>query len=253
MALRRGLLALFGLAGAGSLRGETTRPLVLLVDSATEWPMARLRGDELVGGMSLDLAQLLAARMGQPMQAIARPRRRLLQTLQSGEADWVCGYLEPWLPGPLRWSKAFFEQDEFIVTRADHPAPQKLTDLAGQRIGTLLGFVYPELEQALGKRFVREDVASAEANLRKLSAHRLAHIAVSARVLVAAQREARFTTALHPPLLLRRYLTRCALREGAPVDLAQLDRAIDQIQRDGSLRALYRRYDADSTRSSSRP
>lgn len=253
MALRRRALASLGLAWADRLRSQPTGPLMLLVDSATEMPMARLEGDRVVGGMTLELAQLLAARMGRSVEGIARPRRRLQATLQTGEADWICTYRMEWLPGNLQWSTPFFEQDEVIVSRADATAPRQLTDLAGQPIGTVLGFVYEDLEVALGKSFRRDDAPNAPANLRKLAAGRTAHAVVSLRLLEHQRRTGQFSSALHPPLLMRRYLTQCALRPGAPVSLQQLNQAIEQIQRDGSLRALYRRYDADSTRSNSRP
>ena len=254
MALSRRVFALSGLSCA-ALQAEPQRPLVLLVDSATEWPMARFAGDSVVGGMSLELGQLLAGQLGRPVRAIARPRRRMLRTLVEGEADWVCTYLQAWLPGPLRWSKGFFLQEDVIVSRADHARPQRLRDLRGRRIGTVLGFVYPELESALGVGFVREDAPSSEANLRKLAAGRVAHAAVSRRALDVAVREGLLRVAVHPALPVARPLTQCALGPHAPLPIEQLDQAIDAIQRDGSLQALYRRYAADdsSTRSSSRP
>ncbi len=104
MALTR--RAALAVAGAGPLQAAKAdeRPLVLLVDSATEMPMARLQGDEVVGGMTLELAQLLAKHMGRRVRGMARPRRRLMQTLLAGEADWVCTYMADWLPCPLQWS-----------------------------------------------------------------------------------------------------------------------------------------------------
>lgn len=254
--MRRRALCASALALPPGLRAQPGgRPLVLVVDSATDLPNARIEHDRVVGGLTLELAQLLAARMGVETVAISRPRRRLLQSLLDGEADWVCSYMAAWLPGPLRWSQGFFEHEEVVATRADHPAPRQLQDLAGQRLGTILGFVYPEVEAALGRDFLREDAPNAEANLRKLVAGRVAHALVSQRLLQYHRLQGRVPIALHPPLLVHRYRTQCALGPKASVSLEQLNRAIEQVQRDGSLQALTQRYAAaePSTRSSSRP
>ncbi len=108
----------------------------------------------------------------------------------------------------------------------------------------MLGFVYEDLDASLGADFRREDAPDAQANLRKLAAGRFAHAAVTLRLLDHLRRTGRFQVPLHPPLLMRRYLTQCALRPSAPVSLAQLNRAIAHVQKDGSLRALYQRYAA---------
>jgi len=230
------------LAPAGA-QGPAVRPLVMAVDNATEMPMARIQGNRVLEGMTLELGQLLARPLQREPRFVAVPRRRLAEALLRGEADLVCGYLPAWLPGPLRWSQPFFQQSEWLLTRADVPAPQRLADLRGQPIGTILGFVYPELSEALGGGFVREDAPNAAANLRKLAAGRMNHASASSRVLRHMQKEGLFQAALHPPLVVASYTTQCALSPSSPVGVEALNQAIDRLERDGSLRALYQRYD----------
>jgi ABC-type amino acid transport substrate-binding protein len=219
-------------------------PLRMAIDSATQMPMARIDGERVLGGMNHALGALLAERTGVAIRYAAVPRKRLLGQLLSGEAHLVCTYLPAWLPGPeLQWSQAFFRQNDLLLTRADARAPRALSDLAGRRIGTTLGFVYQELDQALGRDFLREDAPSAETNLRKLAAGRLDHVVVEQRLLRHLQREGRLTTLLHPPLQLGLQRTRCALGPQAPVSLQQLNKAIASLERDGSLARLYARYD----------
>lgn len=253
--LRRLLLA--GLLPLSSLPAEARLPVLgFVVDQGTEMPMARIERDQVIGGMSLDLGRLLAQRLGRTPRMLAIPRKRLADELRSGRADLACAYLPAWLPGEWAWSKPFFIQEYAIVSRADVPAPERLEALRGQRIGTVLGFVYPELEAALGKDFVREDAPDAAANLRKLAAGRLAHAAASQRLLGYMRRQGQFEAAVHPPLHIGELRTQCALSPRSALSLEALNRAIEAIERDGSLVALYKRYDYatdSSTRSSSRP
>jgi polar amino acid transport system substrate-binding protein len=219
------------------------RSLVMAIDSATEMPMALVQGNQVVGGMNHALGRLLAQRMGHELRYIAVPRKRVLQTLERGEADFVCTYLPAWLPGPLQWSQPFFRQQEVVVTRAEVPAPRKLQDLRGRRIGTVLGFVYLELDQILGPEFLRDDAPNAQANLRKLAAGRLDHAVVEGRMLSHVLAQAQPPLKLHPRLPVSSQLTHCALGPKAKVSLAELNQAIDVARRDGSLKALYARYD----------
>ncbi len=243
------LLAWTGLAQAGA-------PLRLAVDSATEMPMARIERDRVVDGMSLELARLLARQLGLELSLQALPRKRLVEALRSDQVDGACAYMPAWLSGPLQWSKPFFVQEYAIVSRSDARPPRQLQELAGQPLGTVLGFVYPELETALGNDFLRDDAPDAAANLRKLAAGRVQHAAVSLRQLGYLRRSGVFNAPLHPPLPVGELRTHCALAPNAGVTLQQLNQAIDAIERDGSLAALYKRYDYvtdPSTRSSSRP
>ncbi len=219
------------------------QPLVLVVDSATEMPMAQINNDQVSAGLTLEVAQLLADRLGRPLRAVAVARKRLAASLLSGEADLACSYMPAWLPGPLKWSRGFIPQAQWLLTRAEHPAPARLEDLRGEPIGTVLGFVYPELNQALGVEFVREDAPNVAANLRKLAAGRMKHATVASRVVRYAQRQGQLQIPLHPPLVFGQNATQCALGSKAPVSLSQLNEAIAKIERDGSLKALLARYD----------
>ncbi len=232
-----------GVAWALTAAAWGAKPMVMAVDNATEMPMARIQGDQVLEGMTVELGRLLAQQLDRPARFVPVPRRRLAESLLRGEADLVCGYLPAWLPGPLRWSRPFFHQAEWLLTRADQPAPRRLADLRGQPIGTILGFVYPELTEALGAGFVREDAPNAAANLRKLAAGRMNHASASSRVLRYMQRQGSFQAPLHPPLVVTSYTTQCALSPASPIGVEALNRAIEQMERSGSLRALYLRYD----------
>ena len=251
--MRRLIASALALLLAGQV--QAAGPLRLAVDSGTEMPMARIQQDRVVGGMSLDLGRLLAKALGRELQIIALPRKRLQDALERNQVDAACAYLPAWLPGALQWSKPFFIQEYAIVSRLAATPPRQLQDLRGQTVGTVLGFVYPELEAALGEGFRREDAPDAEANLRKLAAGRLPHIAVSQRQLAYLRSQGAFSAAIHPPLPVGELRTQCALAPRASVSLDVFNQAIERIERDGSLAALYRRYafTEPSTRSSSRP
>lgn len=205
--------------------------------------MAQIEAGQVRGGMNHELGALLASRMGRRIDYLAIPRKRLRGLLERGEADLICTYKPEWLgAASLQWSKPFFQQVDVLVTRADARRPRGFGELAGQRIGTVLGFAYPELIQAIGTTFVRDDAPDAEANLRKLSAGRLQHAVVERRLLRHLQRSGAFKAAIHEPLPINSLRTHCALGPRASVTLAQLDQAIVAIERDGSLASLYARY-----------
>ncbi|MDT9000987.1 transporter substrate-binding domain-containing protein [Paucibacter sp. APW11] len=237
------LRVLFAAAWLGGMfAAAPAAELVLAVDTSTEMPLAQLSGKDVVDGLHHDLGLELARRLQRRPRFLALPRMRIVQALEQGEADLVCIYLPPWLPGPLDWSKPFIPQADWLVSRTEAKRPQSLADLVGQRIGTVHGFSYPALSQALGAGLVRDDAPSSSANLRKLALGRVQHAVVSQRLLEYTQRERRGLLDLHPPLLISEELTQCARSRRSSVSLNDLNAAIDALAADGTLNRLQARY-----------
>lgn len=229
--------ALCAVAGA-----QPAAPLVMLVETSALMPQARIEGDTVVEGLHLDLGLALARRLGRELVARPVPRKRLAEALQRGEGDLLCDYRSEWLPGAFAWSRPFLPDQALLVTTATAPAPASLAALAGQPVGTVRGYVYPEMTDALRSAFLRDDAPDAVANLQKLALGRVQHVLTGRRVLEYQQRIGRFKLALHPPLVVSDVLAQCALSPSSPVGLAALNAAIQGLLADGELHRLLARY-----------
>ncbi|WP_426174140.1 substrate-binding periplasmic protein [Massilia sp. TWR1-2-2] len=216
--------------------------LVILVDTATEMPMARFRNFQLIEGMHKDVGEALAGALGREPRFVALPRKRIVGALSSGMADVLCGYIPEWLDGTFPWSQPFVPLVEVVITSRAFPRARLLADLRGEPIGTVFGYTYPDLERALGSDFVRADGPSTDLNLRKLSLGRLHHMVTSKHLIDYRMKLADPPLALHPPLVVKHYLTGCALSPKGAVSPAQMERAVAQLQRDGTITAIMARY-----------
>lgn len=221
---------------------QAGRPLVMLVETSALMPQARVEGGAVVAGLHLDLGQALARRVGRELVARPTPRKRLAEALQRGEGDLLCDYVSDWLPGAFAWSRPFLPDQALLVTVATAPAPASLAALAGQPVGTVRGYVYTEMADALRSDFRRDDAPDAVTNLQKLALGRVQHALTGRRVLEYQQRIGRFKLALHPPLVVSDVLAQCALSPSSPVSLAALNAAIQGLIADGELSRLLARY-----------
>lgn len=239
----RGLLGAGGLLlGATAAVADAPRPLVMLVETSALMPQARIEGERVVEGLHPDLGRALARRLGRELVARPVPRKRLAEALQRGEGDLLCDYQSDWLPGTFAWSRPFIPDQALLISAADAPAPFGLTALAGQPVGTVRGYVYPEMASLLRSQFVRDDAPDAVANLQKLELGRIKHVLTGRRVLEYQQSLGRFHLALHPPLVVSEVLAQCALSPSSPVGLAALNAAIQALVNEGELARLLAKY-----------
>lgn len=216
--------------------------LVMVVDTSAVMPEARIDGGRVLEGLHADLALALSRRLGRSVQIQALPRKRIGPALERGEADLVCDYQSAWLPGPFGWSRAFIPDQTVLVTAASSPAPARLQAVAGQAIGTVLGYAYPEAEAALGAAWRRDDAQDAVANLRKLALGRVAHALTGRRLLDYQRRIGSFTLTLHPPLVVAEVLGQCALSPHSAVSLPELNQAIQGLVGQGELSRILAAY-----------
>ena len=212
--------------------------LVVLVDRASDMPMAAFASGKLVAGIHKDLGAALANNLGRQVRFVLLPRKRIERALQLGEADILCGYTPAWLQGDYLWSQTVFTAEEVLVSDASVDAPHSIEDVRGQAVGTILGYAHPEMEQVLGKDFVRDDAPNMEVNLEKLARGRVHHILIAKGVLAYRQRLRPSPLKLHPPLPVTSFPLRCAVSRKGQVTLSDIDGAIRQAHQDGTIASI---------------
>jgi ABC-type amino acid transport substrate-binding protein len=223
-------------------QAEPAPALVMLVETSALMPQARIDGDRVVEGLHVDIGQALARRLGRQLEARPVPRKRLAVALEQGEGDLLCDYQSEWLPGPFAWSRPFIPDQALLISAASAPPLPGLAALAGQPVGTVRGYVYPEMAEVLRGGFVRDDAPDAVANLRKLELGRIRHALTGRRVLEYRQRIGSFRLALQPPLVVSEVLAQCALSPRSTLPLAALNAAIQGLVAEGELGRLLARY-----------
>ncbi|HZX27254.1 MAG TPA: transporter substrate-binding domain-containing protein [Telluria sp.] len=221
---------------------RAAEPLTVLVDNGTEMPLARMEHGRLTGGIHYDLGMAIAGVLGREARFVVLPRKRVEAALADGEADVMCMYVPEWLPGPLDWTRPFMPFAEVVVTDRRAPRPASLKALAGQRIGTVLGYRHPEIEAVLGKDFNREDGPSAEANLQKMMAGRLQHVIASSIYISYRTHFGDPKLSIHEPLIVKSMRLQCAISRKGHVKADDVSRATARLVRDGEIDRILKRY-----------
>jgi len=183
------------------------------------------------------LGAALARQMGRQVEYLQLPRKRLAPALENGEGDIACSYTPDWLPGAVNWSRPFIPISDVVLSSPRVPAPASLEDLRGGRIGTVLGFSYPQLEQTLGADFVRDDAPTTQLSMRKWLIGRFDYI-VAAGVDVEKQAAQRTLPAGSHVLPVFEVQDMCAISRSGRVSLAELNAAIDALEKSGELARL---------------
>jgi polar amino acid transport system substrate-binding protein len=234
-----GLLLAAGLAGA---QPNTPAPLRFIAPINNTMPIADFDSSgRLVGGISKDLAELIAARLGRPAVFIALPSKRVSAALSAGEGDAICYVLPEWLQGDFHWTRPLIPDASLVAAAEGAPEIKALADLAGEPLGTVLGYTYPRVEAALGERLQRREVATMALNLRRLAAGRVRYAMVEKTALddfLRGQPGAPVRVAW----VVERFEARCAFSKRGALPFAEVSRAVDKLATDGSLDKLLARY-----------
>lgn len=229
------------LLALAALPARAADGITFLVDTGTEMPMARFQGWQLAGGIQYDIGQALAKAMGRDAKFETLPRQRMLNALEKGSADVICSYIPQWMPGQFDWSQPFLPTVEVLLTSAAVERPRTLADVAGQPIGTVLGYKYPELEKVLGAGFARDNGPTTGASLRKLAVGRMRHVVTSEYIYHYWVKQGDMPI-VHEPLVIKRYMTQCAVSPKGRVRVAEVNAGIEKMLRSGAVAEIVARY-----------
>jgi polar amino acid transport system substrate-binding protein len=230
------------LAAAGAGASTHALPILRIVAPTNQsMPLLAMDGKVPTDGLLKDLGELLAQRLGMNAIFVPLPSKRAGPAVAIGAADLLC-YVKPgWLDGPLLWTVPFLAGAGVIAAGPQTPSVARLQDLQGERLGTVLGYRYPVIDKAFKQPLLREDVADADTNLRRLALGRVRY-AVTDRATLAYFVRTNPDSELREVLTVEDYQLGCALRPDRPDLLPALNKAVAHIQADGALEALLARY-----------
>ena len=230
----------------GHLQAEELPPLRFAVADSWTMPLVRLENHQPAEGIMFDLMNNLAARVQHRPVFHVMPRLRLQAAMERGSVDVRCFVMPSWSDGQsgnFSWSPPLFQQRDWLVARAQEPAPKRLTDVPSEVIGTVLGFNYPALQgQFDSGHFKRDDARNQLQVLQKLQAGRY-RFAVSSqwsldwfnRSLPEAQR-------LKPVALLEEQALSCYVRNDPALPTHDILRALESMKKAGEIERMVKRH-----------
>jgi polar amino acid transport system substrate-binding protein len=218
--------------------------LVFAVSTGSAMPMTDFRDGALVGGLLKDFGDALAQELKMTPRYLPVPRKRVEGAVDRGQADLVCDLRPEWVDARRwQWSVTVFVNHMIVASLDGTPAVKRLADLGDKRLGTILGYRYPELETALGAHFLRDEAANDSVNLDKLLHQRFDYMLTNA-LFFDFQRK---THAYRWRLGKRSYTlfefdTYCGAAAGARYDMPHINQAIVALRKRGELQAIMDRY-----------
>jgi ABC-type amino acid transport substrate-binding protein len=238
------LLALSGLAAsraAAQAQSPSQTPLRFVASTSNAPPLDMFKDGELVSGIVKDIGDAVATRMSLQAVYVSLPRKRIEEAILSGEVDAICYASPAWYPRGLRWSSSVIENDDLIVSSPEVPALTAVAQLRGKTIGTVLGFVYPQLDGQIGNHYLRDEAPTAAYSLRKLRQGRIDYAIVDSLTLGW---EARANPAVKklPTLVLADNHAQCALAETSSIAFTSFNKAVDSLLQDGTIAHILGRY-----------
>lgn len=190
-------------------------------------------------GFQEALGAALAKQLKRPVRFMPLPRKRMMNALESAEGDIVCGYSPAWFVGQVDWTHPFIPTSEVLIASRRVPAPSSLEDVRGKTVGTVLGFNYPEVQRRLGDGFVRDDAPSLELTLRKWQGGRFDYF-LATGVTVERQFVSGELAAGFNQLVISSEKTGCAVARRGTLRVAEVNAAIDAIEKSGELARVLR-------------
>lgn len=228
--------------------GEAT--LKYGVNSNYAMPLVETRRTQdvvtLDSGILKDLGEAIYKELKIPLKIYLVPKRRVAPSLVSGNVAMVCHLNEVWqtaIKDDVLWSIDLYRSTNLIVYLGNKPI-QKIKDLHGERVGTVLNFVYQVMDEHFKKGVIREDGPNNDANIQKLINGRISYAIMSN--LEFAYYKKMYPALESADLGLDTVITKCALSKKQDIiTIDELNKALNSIKKSGQLDRILKSYSYD--------
>jgi len=221
-------------------------PLRFAIAQSWSMPLVQIENGEAQGGILYDMMISLARQVGSPAEFYVIPRKRLQAAMENGHIDVRCYASQSWLPnlsGDYIWSVPVLEQRDILVAQASDDAPVDLSKLHDERIGTVLGFLYPALEKSFASgALLRDDARNQQQVLEKLLAHRYRYAASNALSVNWLNHQLPADKQLHEVAEIQNLQLGCYVRDDPALPVQRVLRTLLRMKISGEIDDLVRRY-----------
>jgi len=221
-------------------------PLRFLASSSWNMPHGDIQADRILGGIVFDIAHAIGETMKLPVSFVVMPRNRTDAAVIAGDVDVRC-YINPaWtkVPDLHLWTKPLFEAPDIIVGRTTAAPISSINQIpAGTPIGTVLGFVYPALDDRLSDgRLVRDNANDGEKNLLKLTLGRFPYAVSNSLVVDWYVRQSPSSEIAKWRVPLNKGEFYCAVVKTARTDPQRILKAFERLQSSGRIEKILSKY-----------
>ncbi len=232
-----GVAAVWALSGPAA-GGDELRMIAPLNQAM---PLASFDKDKLTGGILKDLGEAIGRRIGRRAVFVSVAGEQVGAALSAGKADGIC-YVRPfWIDGNFDWSRPLIPDRELVASHPEVPVVRSLLDLRDRPVGTVTSYRYPRVEQVLGLRFQRVDSPTMEENLRAVMQGHARHTVIAQSTL-AYQMKVNKSLKLRADLTFASFTAQCAFSRRGNVPFSHVNKAIDSLIDDGTVRRILARY-----------
>jgi polar amino acid transport system substrate-binding protein len=221
---------------------QAAQPVMTFLAPANHMmPFASFHDGEMTGGLLKDIGEVMAHRMGYTARFHTVPGKRVAIALTQGEADGVCFVMPGWIDGTFNWTRPSIPGAGVVVAHVTAPVIRSLQTLANERVGTVLGYRYPELDELLHNTLRRDDAPSVQHSIAKLVAGR-SRYAIVDQMTIEYYLKMNPTTPLRVDVVYLRYKAGCAFSLMSPVKFADVERVLDKMADDGTIEGILAKY-----------
>jgi polar amino acid transport system substrate-binding protein len=197
-------------------------------------------------GMIPDLLNALNKDFRCQIAFVSLPRKRVADFMSRGLVDVIPRATPLWYPNlNMEWSNPWLTENDVLVIQKNNPwKPSHINDLKGKRIGTLLGFVYPEFDSLFRHGLLqRDDASSIDANFNKLKLGRVDAVIQSYWISQYQMLKPKSRAQLEiRDIGLKKNALQFGIHPDSPIAKEQWNRALEKIERTGELQRILNRY-----------
>ena len=195
-------------------------------------------------GITAEYLLALSKAVNQRIEILVLPKFRIKEYSQKNKIDLNCYTSREWAhisDDDVHWSEPLFVSKNLIVSKTT--PPKSLDQLTGQRIGTVLKYNYPTLQDRFDSgKLIRDDSSNEETNLQKLDSSRFNYAVAEAVHLDYYLSHHKNSKIQNRGLIIEEVPVRCWLRKGAPLSIGKLNSAIRKLKTNGSFEKIFAKY-----------